>query len=187
MNTNKSTNDKENFKYLLDKQYSWSAYADTKISIAFGIFSVIYAVFGFFLANFIFKYDLSNNNSKTIFVVFIILGIISITLFIISLLFYFNTLFPKLDGSQELNKKNLDEKKLSIVYFNDISKFANADDFSNYALTIDNAHLEKQILHEIYYNAKICSNKAKKIRLGLIFSGISILLNIICFILSLLI
>ena len=170
----------EDYKYILDKQNEWIISADTKISIAFGVLSVVYSVLGYFSINNIINFEISDEKCIFIYILSVVLFSASIISFLISLFFYFRILYPNLDGSKIITKKNIKEKKVSIIYFDDISKFNGPDDYIEYVGSINCKDFEKQILEEVYYNGKICARKMRRFRKGLVYSSIGIILNILC-------
>lgn len=160
----------EKNKYVLDKQNEWIVNADNKISVAFGVFSIMFTILGYISLNNILDYNITNKECICLFVICIILLTLGLLSFVLSLVFYFIILYPNLSGTSKYSKKNLKEKRISIIYFDDIAQFGDAEDFIEYARDINDECFNNQLLEEVYYNAKICSRKMRLFRIGLVLS-----------------
>lgn len=164
-------------KYSVDLVNSWINNADTKISIAFGIISAIFAGFGAY-----FSFSLKDYNWEEIsflMIFFLCLGCLGIIAFMCSLFLYGFALFPNFIGKQE------DVAKYNLLFYGDISMYKKDElgkfqsDFDNYSSKRFLNDLEK----EIFYNSRVCKRKMTLFRGGLIFTGIFTLSYAICFIL----
>ena len=110
----------ESNKYTLELVNGWINNADTKISIACGISSVVLAVIAFGAENIL--GDLAKNNGLNGYVMplFMLAFAVACITFIVSLWYYFLALNPSLISS----KSEIEKPKYSIFY-KDISKFTN--------------------------------------------------------------
>lgn len=160
----------EKNKYVLDKQNEWIVNADNKISVAFGVFAVLFTILGHISLNNILDYNITNKECICLFIICILLLTSGLLSFVLSLVYYFKILYPNLSGTNKYSKKNLKEKRMSIIYFDDISQFSDSEDFIEYAKSINDECFNNQLLKEVYYNARICARKMRLFRVGLVFS-----------------
>lgn len=165
---NTNQNNIEWNQYILELVNSWINNADSKISIACGISSVVFAVIAFGAENFLSKLHMDDVNISLMTLFYITVWIAGVT-FLLGLWFYFWALNPSL-----LSAKNSIRKPQYSIFYDDISKFKNVDDYMGCALQATVQDVNKEILQEIYINSKICSKKIKRFKIGMWLSVIAI-------------
>jgi len=169
--TEKSTNlcGIESNKYTLELINSWINNADTKISIACGISSVVLAAIAFGAENIL--GDLAKNNGLNGYVtpLFGLAFAVACVTFFISLWYYFLALNPSLISS----KSEIEKPKYSIFY-KDISKFTNVDAYMECMKDVTEEEFNQELMREIYINSGICTKKMQRFKTGMWCSVISI-------------
>lgn len=170
----------KNYKYILDKQNERIHHLNNKVGIAISIFSILYAIISLCSTKeFINKqYNIIESDICISYFVLIVTSLIS---FLISLYFYIVIVAPRLFGKKS---KKATQKKKNILFFNDISSFASFEDYFRYTLSIDDDEYARQILEECYENAIICNIKMAYFKRGIYISYVSILLSVVCLVLS---
>ena len=162
--------DRCTFSYEQTK--GWIENADNKVSVAFGVFSAVFAAFSFLSEHFL-AAPQSANLIEAWKKAHDISAIISIIVMIIAVGFFAIAIIPNLKS----NSKKPAEKKYPIFY-GDISHMdknaykekilsGNEDDFAN------------ELIEEIHYNSKICSRKMTCYKCGVILSLFAIALSLI--------
>lgn len=168
----------DNEKHTFDTIISLINFADTKISTIFTIESVIFTAFGTYTLLSFKKYNWCNVCSITKYAYWAVTTI-SILTFVLSLIVFLSALCPRFNGKHKKVEKNK-----NLIFFEDII-LINKEDFINTAKKTTDQNYKDFLLEEIYSNAKICSKKMHKFRLGLILSGISLLFDIFSIVLTL--
>lgn len=159
----------ESNKYTLELVNGWINNADTKISIACGISSVVLAVIAFGAENIL--GDLAKNNGLNGYVMplFVLAFAVACITFLVSLWYYFLALNPSLISS----KSEIEKPKYSIFY-KDISKFANVDAYMECMKDVTEEEFNQELMREIYINSDICTKKMQRFKTGMWCSVISI-------------
>lgn len=169
--TEKNTNplNVESNKYTLELVNGWINNADTKISIACGISSVVLAVIAFGAENIL--GDLAKNNGLNGYVMslFGLAFAVACVTFLASLWYYFLALNPSLISS----KSEIEKPKYSIFY-KDISRFANVDAYMECTKDVTEEEFNQELMREIYINSDICTKKMQRFKSGMWCSVISI-------------
>lgn len=155
-------------KYLLELVNSWISNADSKISIACGISSVVFAVIAFGAENVLSKIHVNEVN-EFLMALFYITVLIAGLSFLSGLWFYFWALNPNLTSANNSIKK----PRYSLFY-EDIKKFANVDDYIKCVSQATVRDINEEILQEIYINSNICSKKMRRFKTGMWLSVIAI-------------
>ena len=158
----------ERNEYVLNLINGWIVSADNKISVAFAIFSALFAMTNYFSIK---DLDIISGLSVTAFWTLIGFLFISLLLFMTSLVFFFLCLKPSLDS-------NARRKQYSIFY-DEVATFDKAKDYVKACEKATIAEYNEELCSEIYYNSKICSSKMQKFIIGLVFSLISIILSVL--------
>ena len=161
-------NDIECNKYVLELVNSWISNADEKISIACGISSVVFAVIAFGAENFLGKIQVKETNG-VLMILFYIMVIVAGLMFLSGLWFYFWALNPNLTSA-----KNPIRKPQYSIFYEDIKKFHNVDDYIKCVSQASVQDFNTEVLQEIYINSNICSKKMRRFKLGMWFSVIAI-------------
>lgn len=161
-------NDIECNKYVLELVNSWINNADSKISIACGISSVVFAVIAFGAENFLSKIHVKEVNEFLI-ILFYITAVIAGLTFLSGLWFYFWALNPSLTSA-----KNPIRKPKYSIFYDDIKKFSNVDDYIKCVSQASIRDFNKELLLEIYINSGICSKKMRCFKIGMWLSVIAI-------------
>ena len=159
----------ESNKYTLELVNGWINNADTKISIACGISSVVLAVIAFGAENIL--GDLAKNNGLNGYVMplFVLAFSVACITFLVSLWYYFLALNPSLISS----KSEIEKPKYSIFY-KDISKFSNVDAYMECMEEVTEVDFNRELMREIYINSDICTKKMQRFKTGMWCSVISI-------------
>lgn len=163
----KAEADIEKNQYTLDLVNSWINSADQKIGTAFGIFSVVFAAFGFLAGS---KLTELRETNCCWYYVLLVLSIISIVAFVSGLAFFFFALKPNFQSDNK-------ECKYSIFY-EEIKSFSKASDYIEVCSKATDSQFNEELCKEIFYNSKICSKKMHSFKNGLIISSIAILIAI---------
>lgn len=168
MGEDMNLNDIECNKYVLELVNSWINNADSKISIACGISSVVFAVIAFGAENILGKMHVKEVDGFLIILFYIAVVIAGLT-FLLGLWFYFWALNPSLTSA-----KNPIRKPKYSIFYDDIKEFGNVDDYINCVSRASIRDFNKEILQEIYINSKICSKKIRCFKIGMWLSVIAI-------------
>ncbi len=153
-------------KYSLELVNQWINNADTKVSIAFGIISVIFAGFGTFFALTLKDYKWNEISGQML--TLIIFGSFGILAFILSLIFYGIALFPSFVGKKD------NESEYNLLFYADISRYKK-NNFKKYKENFKDYDRKKflnDIEEEIFYNSIVCYRKMNYFRMGLLSTGI---------------
>lgn len=174
--TEKNTNQcsVESNKYTLDLINGWINNADSKISIACGISSVVLAVIALVAEQIL--GNMAENSTLNGYVIpfFVVAAVIAGITFLGSLWYYFLALNPSLlSGETPISKP-----KYSIFY-KDISKFSNIDDYMQCVEKATEDDFYKELLQEIFINSHICTKKMQRFKIGMRLSVISILTTVL--------
>lgn len=163
----------EQNKYVLDLVNSWIVAADNKISIAFAIFAVIFGAF-----NWLSLKDIGDvfRNNGAMFIVIVILLSASTILFAVSLIVYIFILKP--------NHYSSNKKKEYSIFYEEIATFDSPDSYQATCEQATEDQFNKELMHETYYNSKVCSRKMRLFRVALLLSTLSLLLGLIASITS---
>lgn len=162
----RSSNVEQN-KYTLDLVNVWINSADQKIGTAFGIFSAIFAAFGFLVGSKL--ADLKYENCCW-YCVLLVISILSIAIFVVGLAFFFFALKPDLTSDSKVNKYT--------IFYEEVKSFQNADDYYEACAIATEDDFNKEVCKEIYYNSVICSKKMYKFRIGLTICSVAILVAV---------
>ena len=164
----------ESNKYTLELVNGWINNADTKISIACGISSVVLAVIAFGAENIL--GDLAKNNGLNGYVMplFVLAFFVACITFLVSLWDYFLALNPSLISS----KSEIEKPKYSIFY-KDISKFSNVDAYMECMEEVTEVDFNRELMREIYINSDICTKKMQRFKTGMWYSVISIIAAVV--------
>lgn len=157
----------EKNKYTLDSVNSWINSADQKIETAFGIFSAVFAAFGFLVGS---KLTELKSTNCCWYYVLLVLTIISIAIFIVGLTFFFFALKPNFTSGNK-------ECKYSIFY-EEIKSFPKASDYVESCSKVSDSQFNEILCEEIYYNSEICSKKMHRFKNGLIGSSTAIIIAV---------
>ena len=174
--TGKNTNlcSMESNKYTLELINGWINNADTKISIACGISSVVLAVIAFGAENVL--GDLAKNKELcgNVMPLFYLALVVAIIAFLASLWYYFLALNPSLISS----KSEIEKPKYSIFY-KDISRFSNVDMYMECMEAVTDEDFNQELMREIYINSDICTKKMQRFKIGMWCSVISIIAAVV--------
>ena len=162
--------DRCTFSYEQTK--GWIENADNKVSVAFGVFSAVFAAFSFLSEH----YLVAPQSAKLIEAwkkVHDISAIISIVVMIIAVGLFAVAIIPNLKS----NSKKPTEKKYPIFY-GDISRM-DKKTYKEKMLSGNEDDFADELIEEIYYNSKICSRKMTCYKCGVILSLSAIALSLI--------
>lgn len=170
----------ERSQYSLDLVNIWINNADTKVSISCGVFSVIIAVIVFTAEN-ILENTLEQINC-IIYSWFHIVGIITVIAFMASIFFHLWAINPLFFSESKFTKKKSSkktEKPPFSIFYDEIRLFDNPDDYIKAAKDISEEVFTDEILKEVYFNSKICSQKMRRFKTGIILAFITIALSLV--------
>ena len=168
----------ERSKYTLDLVNGWILSADTKVSISSGVFSIIVTIMAFVADKILNNVDKTNGVNKKFFIGFLISLSLAIILFLVSELFLFLAIKPNLIEGK--NNKEKSEVPTFSIYYSEICRFKNAEDYIFAARNSSEKQFEDEVLKEVYCNSKICLRKMVRFRWGLWLGLISIVSIIAC-------
>lgn len=168
---NAKITDEEN-KYILDSINHWIDNADTKISIAFGILSAVFAAFGLIAG---FNSDKIIPDKISIKIAVLVFLCLCVCAFLAALIIFALALIPHLG-----NTKKRKEDSFSIFY-GDIASCIDLADFKRKDHNATKDDVNEKLIEEIYVNSKICLRKMKYFRVGLVLSIVGILLMTVAF------
>lgn len=173
---NTFNNDRLNhYKYCLDLVNSWITNADNKISIACGLFSIIFAILTFVLERILNYINFTNKPDCCVMLLFNLNVTLVLTSFIIAIVFYFLALNPSLFSKNQIGKT---EKYC--MFYGDISLLS-IDEFCQCSNEATAKDYEKEILYETHINSNICTKKMRNFKKGMIFSFITVALVLLGF------
>lgn len=156
----------DDYKYNLDLVNHWIDSADSKIEIAFGIFSTILTAFSIFAGISLKEIE---SNCKCWYYVLLVLTIIAMCVFAVGLGFFFFALKPNLSSADRQHEYS--------IYYKEIQTFSNAKEYAESCDKAAKCDFEKELISEIFYNSKICTKKMIRFNRGLVLSGIAICIS----------
>ena len=159
----------EENKYVLEQVNMWIASADNKIGVAIALMSAVLALITFVADSFFEDVVISSNANGDFLSAFYWTSVITILLYVLSIICYISTVVPRFDGTQ----KNKTTDKYSI-YYDEIRKFKSANDYLSVEKDADIEDLNDEIVREIFYNSEICSKKMRSFKLGVLLSAICV-------------
>lgn len=172
----------ERSQYSLDLVNSWINGADTKVSISCGVFSVIIAVIVFAAENILGKLERPEQINCLMYTWFQFILCITVIAFLVSIFFHLWAInpcfFSEADSSKKLSKKKSVKPAFSIFY-DEIRSFESPADYINAAKNVLEDQFTDEVLKEVYYNSKICSQKMRRFKIGITLAGITIVLSIV--------
>ena len=154
----------------------WIASADSKISTSCGIISVIVAIIVFVAENILSKIDRVNgaiNPWKSLFIFF---AVVSMIMFILSLISYLSALCPsffKGESTETLKRK-------CNIFYEDIRGYTDVEEYTRAFKRMTDKQYINDVIFEIYNNSQICSKKMHKFKRGLWFSFVCVACIIAC-------
>lgn len=164
---NNITNSIEKNRYTFNVVNDWIKFADQKISIIFGLFSVLIPL----IVSSSFA-KLENINEKTFYYYFLlVISLVGLILFCVGAYFFLWALVP--------NLKHIDDNKKYSLFFGKISKFKKWDEYYAVAQNIDDEEYNKELIQEIYTNSGICNKKMLRFKSGVILSGLAFIIILI--------
>ncbi len=168
----------ENNKYTLDLVNSWINNADVKISISCALSSLVIALVALGAENILSKIAENCEFNNSLLAIFKVVVFFDIAIFLVSLWFHFWALNPSL-----ISAKAPIRKPQYSIFFEEISRFGNMDDYKKSALKATEARFNEEVLQEIYINSGICTKKMKRFRIGMWCSVVTIIGTILACIL----
>jgi hypothetical protein len=167
--------DIEQSKYVYELVNGWIVNADNKVSVSCGIFTGVFGVITFLSEHYVSIPD--NPSINEYWQCFYMMSLIfSLIVMIVAVFSYMSAIFPNLKS----NSKNNEVKKYPI-YFGDISSI----EYKQYRKHMENGTVvdfNEELMHDSWFNSRICLRKMKRFRTGLFFSFVAIVLSLICFI-----
>lgn len=166
----------ERNKYVFDLVNHWIDSADSKVTTSYTIFTVLFTVITLISDN-ISGTNVGTGQAQNLCLINIshIVAGIGYGLFTISAFLHVWAVKPRLYGKKSNNVVN---KEYSI-FFEDIKKFKNANDYREHAKNVSDEEFNNSLLSEIYYNSKIASRKMMFHGWGQVVSIVSIALLLI--------
>lgn len=166
----------ERSKYTLELVNNNIANADSKVSISSGVFSVVVAVIVFIAENILKDIDKTNGINPTYHRWFVCLVILSAVVFLGSEFFHLWAISPSFFA--EKKDKQRKKKPTFSIFYDEIRQFENFELYIEAAKKATESCFETEVLKEVYFNSKICSNKMKRFKVGLWLGGLSVALII---------
>jgi len=164
----------DNNKYVLEMVNMWIQNADNKISISFGLLSLLLAAITFVVDSLLSDLTIPSNANGILKIIFYALVVIAGVAFIVAVVAYAYSVIPRLDsGSKD---KDLDKYSL---FYGDIQKAKSAERYLKITNETERKTIEDEMIKEIYYNSKICAKKMRGLRVGIIASAGAIILTIL--------
>ena len=93
--------------------------------------------------------------------------LVSGVFFLLSVVFYLSCLIPRFTNDNQKDKKYS-------IFFEEIKDFNDYKEYIEACKSATNEIFNEEVVKEIYFNSKICSAKMRSFRMGVIFSGASI-------------
>lgn len=171
----------ERNKYTFETVNMWINNAESKISIAFAMFSAFIGLIVFICDSLFDKLFVSPNARGCFLYAFYVTAFLAFISFIISVGFYISTVTPRFTSDKSfLGKKYKNEiiPKYSI-YYDEIKDFENANDFVECAKLAKANTFNEELLKEVYYNSRICSKKMHCFGKGILTSFITIVASLL--------
>lgn len=163
------------YRYELDSINAWIVNADNKVSIYCGLYSIVLAVIAF-VAKYILFDDTPADVGCSCYRWFQFFAIMTLLSFLTAIYFYTWAVKPNMIGKTKKNNTDIRENSL---FYKDISRFRSADEYIKIVYEADRDDYCKELLKEVYFNSKVCTEKMKHFQVGVIASGASIFLAVI--------
>ena len=153
---------------------SWIEKTDNKVNVSIAIFTASFGVITYIsqtIHSYFFIETTIQNNSLTLYKS---TYIISVIFWLISIVVYLFTIFPKMDSNSNVNKQ---KKKDFPIFFKDIARMK-LDQYRKLMLSSTDKQFLEEIIAETHINSSICNNKIIFFRVGVILSLISLIFAI---------
>lgn len=147
---------------ILDRVINFVYNADTKASIALGLFGVFLTVIitGDSIDSIKEIVKASSESGNFFDCLFLIICTMTIVSFIIGMYKLIRVLFPDIATAKESN-----------IFFGSIAKNKSYKEYKEKLENLSKEDYLKDITSQIYINSKICTNKFKNFKYGILFSG----------------
>lgn len=165
----------ERNKYVFDLVNHWIDSADSKVTTSYTIFTVLFTVITLISDNISGTNGTGQVQNLCLINLSNIVASIGYVLFTISAFLHVWAVKPRLYGKKS---KDVVNKEYSI-FFEDIKKFKNANDYRDHAKNVSDEEFNNSLLSEIYYNSRIASRKMMFHGWGQVTSMVSIALLLI--------
>ena len=163
----------ERSEYAYDLVNAWIGNADNKVSVSCAIFTGAFGVISFLSG----RVCSSTNVVQLWKCIYYGSFVLSLLLFMGSLLYYVLAINPNL-GKSGIIKKNKPLKKKYPLFYGDINELS-LTEYRNLMNKGDEQDYINELQAETHYNSGICINKMKKYRIGLWLSFASIVASLL--------
>lgn len=161
----------EELKYSLDLVNYWIDKADFKVSVSMGLFPLITALLQYLFSS------VSGKAANPYIQLFVhmIVSVCILLVFASTILFLF-ALKPNLKTGGKPS-----EKKKYLLYYGDVQE-ENLDSFKEAIRQSTENDYANELMNEIHQNSKICYNKMRKFKIGILLSLFSLIGQLFCFV-----
>ncbi|MCK5129022.1 MAG: hypothetical protein KAQ68_04155 [Clostridiales bacterium] len=160
---------------ILDRIIGFVYNADTKASIALGIFGAFLTIIitGDSIDNIKGIVEASSDSGKFLDCIFLIICALAIISFVVGMYKLVRVLFPNITIARESN-----------IFFGSIAKNKSYKEYKSKLENLSKEDYLKDITSQIYINSKICTNKFKNFKFGILFAGCSTIVFLIMYLIG---